>query len=606
MDVFSVLSLIAGLALFLYGMDVMGNGLKKSAGRKLKTILGNLTSSKLKGFFLGLGVTAIIQSSSATTVMVVGFVNSGTMLLGQAISVIMGANVGTAVTAWLTALNGIEGGADATAWLNYLKPDAWMPILALIGIVFVMFAKRDKQKDIGAILMGFSVLMIGMTTMSDAVGGLKNDPNFAELFTLFENPLLGVLAGTLLTAIVQSSSASIGILQALSVTGAISFGTALPIILGQNIGTCVTAMLSSISANKNGKRTAVAHLYFNVIGVVFWLGMYYLVGYILNVAGVFDVFALANKTTIDMFGIAIIHTIFKLLAVGLMWPFTNLLEKLACATIKGTDKKGDEYTSMLDDRLLDTPAVAIDNSKRVVAQMSTLSFGSLRQGLDLFNQYDAKIAQEIRATEDKVDIYEDALGSYLVKLSSKDMSVKDSSDVTKILHIIGDFERISDHSVNLVESVEEIRDKNISFSTFALSELAVMRMAVDEILQITERAFAETDIHLAAAVEPLEELIDDLRDQIKLRHTIRLQKSLCSIELGFILSDILTNMERVSDHCSNIAGCVLDMAQNDMHLHESIRAIRADEATFKEKYNAYAEKYVLPPMTEEDATDKQE
>ena len=598
MKIFSVLSLVAGLALFLDGMDVMGNGLKKSAGRRLKTILGNLTSSKLKGFLLGLAVTSIIQSSSATTVMVVGFVNSGTMLLSQAISVIMGANVGTAVTAWLTALNGIEGGADATAWLNYLKPDAWMPILALIGIALIMFAKTDKQKDMGTILMGFAVLMVGMSTMSDAVGGLRTDPNFVRLFTLFENPILGVLAGTILTAMVQSSSASIGILQALSVTGVISFGTAIPIILGQNIGTCVTAMISSIGANKNGKRTAVAHLYFNVIGVIFWLSMYYLVGWILNISGVYDIFSLAHGTTIDMFGIAIVHTVFKLLAVGLMWPFTKLLEKLATATIKGTDNKGDEYTAMLDERLLNTPSVAIEAARKVATRMSELSFQALRDGISLFDEFDAKKAQAIRDIEDKVDIYEDVLGSYLVKLPTRSLSKKESSDATKILHIIGDFERLSDHAVNLVESVEEIKEKNISFSPFAISELAVMRKAVSDILVITEKCFADTDFHTAATVEALEELIDDLRDQIKLRHTMRLQKNLCSIELGFILSDILTNLERVSDHCSNIAGCVLDMAQTDLHLHESIRAIRADEATFKKNYQAYKEKYVLPPMSE--------
>jgi phosphate:Na+ symporter len=434
MDIFDILTLVCGLALFLYGMDVMGNALKKSAGRKLKTILGNLTSSKFKGFLLGLGVTAVIQSSSATTVMVVGFVNSGTMLLSQAISVIMGANVGTAVTAWLTALNGIEGGADATAWLAYLKPDAWMPILAIIGIAFIMFSKRDKHKDMGAILMGFAVLMVGMSLMSDAVSVLKGDPNFASILTLFNNPLFGVLAGTVLTAIVQSSSASIGILQALSVTGAISFGTAIPIILGQNIGTCVTAMLSALSANKNGKRTAVAHLFFNVIGVAFWLGMYYFVGWILNLTGIFDVFALANGTTINMWGIATVHTVFKLLAVGLMWPFTKLLEKLACAIIKGDDKKGDEFTSMLDERLLDTPSVAIERCRAVACQMAKLSIQPLKKSIGLLDNYDPKVAEEIRDAEDKVDIYEDALGSYLVKLSSRNMPESDSHEVKASPH----------------------------------------------------------------------------------------------------------------------------------------------------------------------------
>ena len=598
MDIFDILSLLCGLALFLYGMDVMGNGLKKSAGRRLKTILGNLTSSRFKGFLLGLGVTAIIQSSSATSVLVVGFVNAGTMTLAQAISVCIGGNLGTAVTAWLTALNGIEGGADATAWLNYLKPDAWMPILALIGIVLLMFAKKDKHKDVASILLGFAVLMVGMSLMSDAVGGLKSDPNFAQIFMMFENPLLGVLVGLVFTVAVQSSSAAIGVLQALTVTGAITFGTAIPILLGTSIGTCVTSILSSIGANKNGKRTAVAYLYSNVFSVVFWLAFAYLAGWILKFAGVYDIFTVAHSTTIDMFGIAIVNTIYKLLAVALTLPFTSLLEKLANATVKGDDKKGDEYTMMLDDRLLDTPSVAIENAKKVAERMAALSISSLRTGIALFDNYDAKLAQEIRDIEDKVDVYEDVLGSYMVKLSSKSMSEKDSSDVTKILHIIGDFERISDHAVNLVESVEEIRDKNITFSAFAISELSVMRKAVDEILVITEKAFVETDFHLAATVEPLEELIDDIRDQIKLRHTIRLQKSLCSIELGFILSDILTNVERVSDHCSNVAGCVLDMAQNDMHLHESIRAIRADEEHFRQRYDSYKQEYELPAMSE--------
>ncbi len=595
MDLFDILLLICGLALFLYGMDVMGAGLKKSAGRKLKTILGNLTSSKFKGFLLGLVVTAVIQSSSATTVMVVGFVTSGTMLLSQAISVILGANIGTAVTAWLTALNGIEGGAEATEWLNYLKPDAWMPILALLGIALIMFAKKDKQKDIGTILMGFAVLMVGMTLMSDAVSGLKGDPNFTQILTLFNNPLLGVLAGLILTAIVQSSSASIGILQALSVTGAISYGTAIPIILGQNIGTCVTAMISAISANKNGKRTAVVHLLFNVIGVVFWLSMYYLVGWILNITGVFDYFTLANGTAIDMFGIAIVHTTFKILAVGLMWPFTKLLEKLSYIIIKGDDKKGDEYTQMLDERLLETPSVALENARKVVFRMAELSIGSLKKSILLFDEYDPKIAQEIRDEEDKVDIYEDMLGSYLVKLSARSLSERDSVDATKLLHMIGDLERISDHSVNIVESAEEIRDKNIFFSDYANAELKKLRGAVDETLDLTLEACINGDFSKAALVEPLEQVVDYLRDQIKLRHTIRLQKSLCSIELGFILSDILTNLERVSDHCSNIAGCLIEMSRHEtLDIHNYLHGIREDGEEFKSKYNEYMEKYALP------------
>ena len=595
MDIFDILSLVCGLALFLYGMDVMGTALKKSAGRKLKTILGNLTSSKLKGFLLGLGVTAIIQSSSATTVMVVGFVNSGTMLLSQAISVIFGANLGTAVTSWLTALNGIEGGADATAWLAYLKPDAWMPILALIGIALIMFSKRDKTKDIGSILMGFAVLMVGMTLMSDAVSGLKNDPEFASILTLFNNPLFGVLAGTILTAIVQSSSASIGILQALSVTGAISFGTAIPIVLGQNIGTCVTAMLSAMGANKNGKRTAVAHLFFNVIGVTFWLGMYYLVGWILNLTGVYDIFALANGTTINMWGIAAIHTIFKILAIALMWPFTKLLEKLACAIVKGDDKKGDEYTSMLDERLLDTPEVAIERCRTVAVRMAELSIVPFNKAIQLIKNYDPKVAQEIRDAEDRVDAYEDALGSYLVKLSARSMSETDSLEVTKLLHMIGDFERISDHSVNLLESAEEMKDKELSFSEYAQRELQVMYDALGEITAITQEAFIEANIDKATLVEPLEQVVDYLKDQIKLQHVIRVQKSQCTIEHGFVLSDILNNLERVSDHCSNIAGCLIEISRNDdLNLHNYLHEVKSGGKEFQENYSKFMEKYSLP------------
>ncbi|MBE6584027.1 MAG: Na/Pi cotransporter family protein [Ruminococcaceae bacterium] len=601
MGIMEIMGLVCGLALFLYGMDVMGNGLKKSAGRKLKTILGNLTSSKLKGFLLGLGVTAVIQSSSATTVMVVGFVNAGTMLLSQAISVIMGANLGTAVTAWLTALNslGNNEAIAATAWLEYLTPDFWMPILALIGIAFIMFAKKDKQKDIGSILLGFAVLMVGMSLMSDSVGVLKTDPNFAKILTIFDNPVIGVLVGTILTAIVQSSSASIGILQALSATGSITFGMAIPIVLGQNIGTCVTAMLSALGANKNGKRTAVVHLFFNIIGVVFWLSMYYLIGWILGSANIFDFLGFQGGI-IDPFGIAMIHTVFKILAIALMWPFTKLLEKLACLIVRGDDKKGDEYTSMLDERLLDTPSVAIDSARKVAIHMSDVALGSMKKSLTLFDNYDAKLADEIRAEETQVDIYEDALGSYLVKISSRDMDEHDSAEVTKLLHLIGDFERISDHAVNIVESVEEKRDKNVSFSETATKELGVMVSALNEILDITKHSVDSNDLKIALSVEPLEQVIDYLRDEIKLHHTIRLQKNLCSIELGFILSDILTNLERVSDHCSNIAGCLVEMSKSEtLDLHHYLHEFRdGEDNDYSSMYEKFMDKYALPSINE--------
>ncbi|MBE6592541.1 MAG: Na/Pi cotransporter family protein [Ruminococcaceae bacterium] len=595
MGIFEILTLLCGLALFLYGMDVMGDALKKSAGRKLKTILGDLTSNKFKGFLLGLGVTAIIQSSSATTVMVVGFVNSGTMLLGQAVGVIMGANVGTAVTAWITALNGIEGGADATAILKWLKPEAWMPILAIIGICLLMFSKKNKLKDVGTILLGFAVLMTGMDIMSGAVSGLKNDPGFCQILTLFENPLLGVLAGTILTAVVQSSSASIGILQALAVgTGAISFGAAIPIILGQNIGTCITAMLSALGANKNGKRAAFVHLYFNIIGVAFWLTMYYLVGWIFSLTGAFDLFGLANTTMIDMWGIAIVHTVFKILSVITLFPFTKLLEKLACLTVRGSDKKGDEYTNMLDERLLDTPTVAIDRSRAVAAQMAVISMDSFKKSMQILDSYDSKIADEIRKEEDTADIYEDELGSYLVKLSERNMDAVDSHEVTKLLHMIGDFERISDHAVNLLESAEELKDKSLSFSKQAQHELHALTGAVEEILTITKEAFVESDMNKAAMVEPLEQVVDYLKDQIRFHHTLRLQKSECTIEHGFVLADILTNLERVSDHCSNIAGCLIEMSRHDaLGVHEYLHEVKAGSPEFTKLYNGFLEKYSI-------------
>ena len=596
MGLIDVLTLICGLALFLFGMDLMGDALKKSAGRKLKTILGTLTSNKFKGFLLGLAVTAIIQSSSATTVMVVGFVNSGTMLLSQAMGVIMGANVGTAVTAWLTALNSVEGGAGALSFLQYFKPDYWMPILAIIGIGCIMVAKKSKYKDIGTILLGFAVLMVGMSQMSDAVSGLKEVPAFTGLLTKFSHPLLGILAGTILTAIVQSSSASVGILQALAAgTGAISFGAAMPIILGQNIGTCVTALISAAGASKNGKRAAFMHLYFNILGVILWIGVYYLVGYIIEwTAGEFSLFGYMNSNTVNAFHIAIIHTVFKLFSVALLSPFTKLIEKLSVLTVRGSDKKGDEFTDMLDDRLLDTPVVAIERCRTVACQMAHLSADSLNRSLTLFDKYDSKLADEIKEIEGKVDIYEDALGSYLVKLSARDMSERDSREVTMLMHMIGDLERISDHAVNVVESAEELKDKNLTFSDAAKAELMAVRGAIEEIVNLTEASLVNTDLHTAAMVEPLEQVVDDLKDQIKHQHVIRVQKNQCSIEQGFILSDLLTNLERVSDHCSNIAGCLVEMTLHDtMDLHNYLQKVKAGSTEFDEQYKLYSEKYSI-------------
>ena len=587
MDLFDILSLVCGLALFLYGMELMGDALKKSAGNNLKAILGKMTTNPIKGFFLGLVVTAVIQSSSATTVMVVGFVNSGTMTLLQSVGVILGANVGTAVTAWLTALSGIDGGAEALGIIQYLKPDAWMPVLALIGICLVMFVKRGKKKDIGVILLGFSILMVGMSMMSDAVAGLKNDDGFKSILTMFENPILGVLAGLVLTAIVQSSSASVGILQSLTATGAITYGAAIPIVMGQNIGTCVTAMISSVGANKNGKRAALVHLYFNIIGVVIVLALFYLLSWLIK-----PIEAFVSGTYIDMWGVALVHTVFKLICVVILGPFYKLLAKLATLTIK--DGKEAETENLLDDRLLETPAIAIARAVEVTGVMAEISKSALLDSLTLFDKYDSKLADEIRDKETKADVLEDALGSYLVKLSSCDMDERDSRQITKLLHIIGDYERISDHAVNIVESAEELQDKKIEFSAQAQKELASLRGAVEEILVITTDAFLNDDLKRAADVEPLEQVIDELRDKIKLNHILRLQKSECSIEHGFVLSDLLTNYERVSDHCSNIAGCVIEISAFDaLDMHKYLYDVKHGGEGFDEKFRAYKKKYTI-------------
>ncbi len=582
-----LLELICGLALFLYGMDVMGDALKKSAGSGLKTTLGKMTANPFKGFLLGLVVTAIIQSSSATTVMVVGFVNSGTMTLLQSVGVIMGANVGTAVTAWLTGLSGLnsQGASTASDLVKWLKPDSWMPILALIGILLIMFVKRGKKRDVGMILIGFSVLMVGMSLMSSSVSGLKDNETFCNILTFFENPILGVLAGLVLTAIVQSSSASVGILQSLTITGAISYGAAIPIIMGQNIGTCVTALLSSIGANKNGRRAALIHLYFNIIGVVVVLSGFYVLNAFLDFAFL--------DTSINMWGVAGVHTVFKLISVALIGPFYRQLEKLACLTIR--DKEGDrEVANLLDERLLETPAIAVERASQVARSMAAVSCTAIDKALQLMGEYDPHLADEARDAEGKVDALEDALGSYLVKVSSCDMEERDSRQITKLLHIIGDFERISDYAVSVVCSYEELKEKKIAFSSDAYRELGVLQDAIREILSLTLDAFCSNDVALAAQVEPLEQVVDDLHDKIKSNHILRLQKSECSIEHGFILSDLLNSFRRISDHCSNVAGCVIEISLHDaLDMHKYLSDVKQGGADFDRHYNAYSEKYSL-------------
>lgn len=587
MDIFDVLSLICGLALFLYGMESMGDALKKSAGSSMKAILGKLTSSPVKGFLLGLGVTAVIQSSSATTVMVVGFVNSGTMTLLQSVGVIMGANVGTAVTSWITGLSGLGnfGAEGALSVIRWFKPDSWMPVVALIGICLIMFTKRGKRKDVGGILMGFAVLMVGMSMMSDSVSGLKDSEAFRNILIMFENPILGVLAGLVLTAIIQSSSASVGILQSLTATGAITFGAAIPIIMGQNIGTCVTAMISSMGANKNGRRAAMVHLYFNVIGVVVYLALFYILD------AIFD-FAFVDQT-IGMWGVAGVHTIFKILSVILMGPFYKQLEKLARLTIRG--KKGENETiNLLDERLLETPAIAVGRAYEVTGIMAGMATKSMRSVVDLANAYDVKLADEVRDLENEVDRLEDALGTYLVKISACSLDQKDSNQVTKLLRVIGDYERISDHAVNIVEAIEELESKKVGFSQRAREELNVLDGAVLEILNLTYDAYLSEDVSKAMDIEPLEQVIDDLIDRIKMNHTQRLKQGECTIELGFVLNDLLVDFERVSDHCSNIGSCIVEVSQyGALDMHKYLSDVRHGSEDYRQKYKEYQARYFI-------------
>lgn len=580
MDFFDVLTLLGGLSLFLFGMNLMGNSLEKCAGSSLKVLLSKLTSRKILGFLTGLGVTAVIQSSSATTVMVVGFVNSGLLSLRQAIGVIMGANVGTTVTAWILSLTGLDG---ESFFIRLLEPTSFSPVLALIGVGLTMMAKSERKKDVGMILLGFAVLMFGMDTMSGAVAGLQDVPEFQSIFLMFTNPVLGVLAGAILTAIIQSSSASVGILQALSATGQVTYGAAIPIIMGQNIGTCVTAMISSVGANKNAKRAAVVHLLFNIIGTCVWLSVFYLINAVVH----FDFVG----NSIDQLGIAVVHTTFNVLCTALLFPFSGLLEKLACRLVR--DDKVPEQIQILDERLLSTPPVAIGRCQEVAETMARISMDALRTGCRLIEHYDAKEAQAVRETEKEADQYEDMLGTYLVKLGWENLSERDNRQVSKLLHIIGDFERISDHAVNVVESAEEMRSKGLHFSPQAKQELNVLTSAVGEIMDLSLDAFLKDDPDLAVKVEPLEQVVDTLKEQLRNRHILRLQRGECTIELGFVWSDLLTDLERVADHCSNIAGCVIEMAHGSLDVHEYLDYIKGGSIAFQRAYNAYARKYAL-------------
>ncbi len=589
MDFFSILTLLGGLALFLYGMQVMGDGLAKVSGGKLEKILENLTSSKWKAVLLGLAVTAVIQSSSATTVMVVGFVNSGIMKLTQAVGIIMGANIGTTVTAWILSLAGIE---SSNFFISLLKPSSFAPILALIGIVLLMFTKSSRKKDIGVILVGFAVLMFGMETMSGAVKPLADVPEFTNLLLAFSNPVAGVLAGTILTAIIQSSSASVGILQALCVTGAVPYSAAFPIIMGQNIGTCVTALLSAIGANKNAKRAAMIHLYFNMLGTVIFLGVFYLLNSVVH-------FSFMDSMATPA-AIAVTHSIFNVTATLIWLPFSNILVKLACLTIRDSAEDvvaagEDREFLILESRFLEKPAFAVEQGRTAARRMAEDSRKSLGTAFDLLHQYDAEGAKKIDKLEGKVDRYEDELGTYLVQLNNKDLSENDSHSVSIMLHCIGDFERISDHAVNIKESAEELHEKNLSFSPVAKAELRVVTAAVNDIVEKAFQVFDDQDTTKAAEIEALEELIDELTKEMKRRHINRLRSGECTIEMGFILSDLITSMERIADHCSNIGVCVTQVRENLYDTHSHLNALKNEDSDdFERCLEKVRQEYLLP------------
>lgn len=591
MDIFGVLSLIGGLAIFLYGMDLLGEGLTGASGGKLEKILEKLTSNPLKAVLLGAGVTAVIQSSSATTVMVVGFVNSGIMKLSQAVGVIMGANIGTTITSWILSLTGIE---SSNIFISLLKPTSFSPVLAAVGIVFLMFLKKDSLKNPGKIMIGFALLMYGMDAMSSSVAPLAEVPQFASILTAFSNPVLGMLAGMLFTAIIQSSSASVGILQALCSTGILSYATALPIIMGQNIGTCVTALLSSIGATKNGKRAAIIHLYFNVIGTVTFMIVFYALNAVIH-------FSFLNLTAQE-FGIAVIHTTFNIITTAYLLPLRKVLEKLAYATIKLDDdekrimdnRSGNEF-ALLDDRFLEAPSLAVEHCKQVINKMADISRESLFISMLLIGGYDEEQALRVGELETRADKYEDALGTYIMKISTKNLKKEDSEMLNVMLHCIGDFERISDYACNLCDSARELQQKNMQFSPKAETELDILSSAVREAVDISFDAFKSNNKNEADKVEPLEELIDTLAVELKARHIRRLREGKCTIELGFAHSDILNNLERVADHCSNIAVDVIQSDQLEFDAHEYLDRIKnKDNQQFARDYKTYKEKYRLP------------
>lgn len=578
MDFFNALTMIGGLCLFLFGMNVMGQALERRAGSSLRNTLEKLTSNKIAGFMTGLGVTAVIQSSSATTVMVVGFVNSGLMTLRQAINVIMGANVGTTVTGWILSLGGIS---SDNVWVRLLKPTSFTPILALVGIILYLFMKDSKKKDSGAILLGFSVLMFGMETMSSAVSGLSEVPEFQQLFIMFKNPLLGLLVGTVLTAVIQSSSASVGILQALTVTGQVSIGAAIPIVMGDGIGTCITAMISGVGTKKEAKRAATVHLLINFIGSVVWLTIFWIIKALLKPA-VLD-------SSASFLSIAVINTGFKVLNTALFLPLSGVLERLVCKIIP--DSKTIEESKELDERLLFTPTLAIQQCSLKEKEMAKAAAEALKNSMIAITSYTKELADGIRQDEMLCDKYEDMLATYLVKIGSERLADSDSEEANMLLKLLGDFERISDHAVNILESAEEMKNKKITFSEQAKNEFFKISSAVGEILELSVGAFIENNREKAVEVEPLEQVIDEMKESMRTSHVKRMRNGECSIEMGFVWSDILTNFERVSDHCSNIAGCVIDAAEHNLNLHETLGNFKRNDENFEIRYKYYSEKY---------------
>ena len=590
MDIFDFLTMVGGLALFLYGMRVLGDGLKKASGGKMEHILEKLTSNKLMAVLLGAGVTAVIQSSSATTVMVVGFVNSGIMKLTQAVGVILGANVGTTVTAWILSLTEVNG---TSFFLQLLKPTSFSPVLAIVGVILISMGKKNRQKDIGTIMVGFAVLMSGMNTMSSAVTPLASEPGFIKFLLAFSNPVLGMLVGLVLTAVIQSSSASIGILQALSVTGAVSYSTAIPIILGANIGACATSLISSVGANRNGRRAALIHLYFNLIKTITFMLVFYTINAVVD-------FVFMGQPA-SALGIAVIHTAFNVVSVILIFPVSAVLEKLVILTIpiseeeQKEDRQDKNELQLLDARFLGTPSFALEVCKSVAATMVDISREALFIAIDMLDHYDEESAKKVIELENIVDHYDDEIGSYLVKLSSRHLTERDSQQLSVLLHSIGDFERISDHAINIMESAREMSEKSLSFSRKAQEELSIYTGAIRDIVNTSVKVFQEEDLSLAAMIEPMEELIDYLSVEVKKRHMKRLRKGKCTIEMGFVLSDITTNYERVSDHCSNIALSLLQLNEENFETHEYQEAIvERNSKVFEANVRQMKERYQLP------------